>query len=213
LNLFLNLFFGLKFILAANSHSKSQSSSQESGAGMVMLMDETMLIKAASKFDRHSLRIIFDSYSPVVYKYALRLCHDSIEADNIVGDVFALLLEQLAKGRGPNTNLRSYLFQTTYHLIVDQARARRHTTQLDVADFQGGHDSPVALQAEDDVTIDAITNTMSTELSHDQRYILILRFIEGFSVHETAKIVGKSTNNVKVIQNRALGKLRRIFHD
>ena len=175
-------------------------------------MDEAKLLKAASKFDQDSLRIIFDSYSPVVYKYALHLCHDTMEADNVVGDVFALLLEQLANGKGPNTNLRSYLFQITYHVIVDQARARRHTTQLEVADFRGEHGSTVALQAEQDTTLDAIINAMSTELSHDQRHILVLRFVEGFSVHETAEIVGKSTNNVKVIQNRALGKLRLILN-
>jgi len=175
-------------------------------------MDEAKLLKAASKFDQDSLRIIFDSYSPVVYKYALHLCHDAMGADHVVGDVFALLLEQFAKGKGPNTNLRSYLFQTTYHVIVDQARDGQHTTQLEVADFRGQHDSTVALKAEEDTALDTIINVISTELNHDQRSILFLRFVEGFSVHETAEIVGKSANNVKVIQNRALGKLRQILN-
>jgi RNA polymerase sigma-70 factor, ECF subfamily len=175
-------------------------------------MDEVKLLKAASKFDQEALRIIFDSYSPAVYKYALRLCRDTIEADNVVGDVFALLLEQLANGKGPNTNLRSYLFQITYHVIVNQARDRRHTTQLEVADFRGEHVSPVALQAEDDAALDTIINAISTGLSPDQSQILVLRFVEGFSVQETAEIVHKSVNNVKVIQNRALEKLRQILN-
>ena len=98
-------------------------------------MDEARLLMAARMFDQDALKTIFDSYAPVIYKYALRLCHVVIEADNIVGDVFALFLEQLAKGKGPTTNLRAYLFQIAYHVIVDQARDRRHTTQLDVADF------------------------------------------------------------------------------
>jgi RNA polymerase sigma-70 factor (ECF subfamily) len=175
-------------------------------------MDEVELLKAASRFDQEALRIIFDSYSPAVYKYALRLCSDTIEADNIVGDVFALLLEQLAKGKGPNTNLRSYLFQITYHVVVDQARDRQHITQLEVADFRGEHASPVALQAEDDAALDTIINAISTGLSPDQSQILILRFVEGFNVQETAEIVRKSVNNVKVIQSRALEKLRQILN-
>jgi RNA polymerase sigma-70 factor (ECF subfamily) len=175
-------------------------------------MDEARLLMAARMFDQDALKTIFDSYAPVIYKYALRLCHVVIEADNIVGDVFALFLEQLAKGKGPTTNLRAYLFQIAYHVIVDQARDRRHTTQLDVADFRGEYASPVVLQAEENATLDIIINVMYTELSHDQSHILILRFVEGFSIHETAEIVHKSINNVKVIQNRALKKLRKILN-
>jgi RNA polymerase sigma factor (sigma-70 family) len=43
----------------------------------------------------------------------------------------------------------------------------------------------------------------------DQRHVIILRFLEGFSVHETAVIIGKEESNVKVIQNRAIAALRR----
>lgn len=174
-------------------------------------MNEADLLKAARQFEPDALRIIFDSYSPAVYKYALRLCHDTMEADNIVGDVFALLLEQLAQGKGPQTNLRSYLFQITYHTIVDRARDMRHISSLELADFRGERGSSVAIQAEEDAALDALIDAMQTELSADQRHVLVLRFVEGFSIRETAEIVGKSVANVKVIQNRGLEKLRRVL--
>ena len=72
-----------------------------------MTNDGVTLLKAAQKLDEDALTTIFDSYAPAIYKYALRLCHDPIEADNIVGDVFSQLLEQFAGGKGPRTNLRS----------------------------------------------------------------------------------------------------------
>jgi RNA polymerase sigma-70 factor, ECF subfamily len=175
-------------------------------------MDEAKLLKAAKKFDQEALQIIFDTYSPAIYKYALRLCHDSIEADNFVGDVFALLLEQFADAKGPNTNLRSYMFQITYHVIVDQARNRRHISPLELADFQGENDSPVALQAEKDAALETLISAMTSELNPDQFHVLSLRFMEGFSVRETADIIGKSVNNVKVIQNRAIEKLRQALN-
>jgi DNA-directed RNA polymerase specialized sigma24 family protein len=76
------------------------------------------LLKAAQKLDEEALTAIFDQFAPAIYKYTLRLCHDQIVADNIVGDVFAQLLEQFGAGKGPRTNLRSYLYQTAYHLVV-----------------------------------------------------------------------------------------------
>ena len=64
----------------------------------------------------------------------MQLGHDPTLADHIVGDVFAKLLEQLASGTGPKTNLRSYLYQTTYHLMIDRGRSLHRIAPLEVAD-------------------------------------------------------------------------------
>ena len=53
---------------------------------------------AARNIDRDALIAIFDQYSPVLYRYSLRLCADPIVADQIVGDVFSRYLEQVAVG-------------------------------------------------------------------------------------------------------------------
>jgi RNA polymerase sigma-70 factor (ECF subfamily) len=50
---------------------------------------------------------------------------------------------------------------------------------------------------------------MNTELTEDQRHVIILRFLEDFSLKETAEIIGKEVNNIKVIQNRGIAKLRK----
>jgi len=46
-------------------------------------------------------------------------------------------------------------------------------------------------------------------LTEDQRHVIVLRFLEGFSLRETADIIGKQVYNVKVIQNRGIVKLRK----
>ena len=38
--------------------------------------------------------------------------------------------------------------------------------------------------------------------------MIVLRFQEGFSLKETAEIVGKKVNAVKALQNRAMSRLR-----
>jgi RNA polymerase sigma-70 factor, ECF subfamily len=50
---------------------------------------------------------------------------------------------------------------------------------------------------------------MNTDLTEDQRHVIILRFLEDFSLKETAEIIGKEVNNIKVIQNRGIAKLRK----
>ena len=117
------------------------------------MTDTISLLKAAQKLDEQALTAIFDQYAPAIYKYTLRLCHDPILADNIVGDVFAQLLEQFAAGKGPRTNLRSYLYQTAYHLVVDRSHDSKHTAPLEVAvdTYEKGQITPTQTQIEERV--------------------------------------------------------------
>ena len=170
---------------------------------------ELPLLEAARSMNREALVEIFDLYSSALYNYALRLCNDPLKADHIVGDVFAKLLDQWSTGNGPSTNLRSYLYETTYHLIVDEARHSHRQAPLEVIDFllNDGYSTLVSL--ENRMLFDAVIMAIKKDLTEDQRHVIILRFLEGFSLRETADIMGKEVYNVKVIQNRGVAKLRK----
>ena len=175
------------------------------------MKDETALIAAASSLDRDALAAIFEDYAPAIYKYLLRLGVYPLEADQVVGDVFARLLEKLAEGKGPRKNLRSYLFQTAYHLVVDHARERQRIAPLDVADTLKEEKQPVQAQTEEKMLLDTLASAMEHELTEDQRTVLVLRFQEEFSLQETADIIGKNVNAVKALQNRGINKLREFL--
>jgi RNA polymerase sigma-70 factor (ECF subfamily) len=174
----------------------------------VRMEAEMNLLEAAKDMDQEALIKIFDLYSSSLYNYALRLCNDPLEADQVVGDVFAKLLEQLSMGHGPSTNLRSYLYETTYHLIVDKSRYSRREAPLEAVEFR--HDGYSTLASlEDRMMFDTVILAIKRDLTEDQRHVIILRFLEGFSLRETADIIGKEVYNVKVIQNRGVAKLRK----
>jgi RNA polymerase sigma-70 factor (ECF subfamily) len=173
--------------------------------------NDATLLDAAKQMDRESLVRIFDVYAPALYNYAYRLCNDALMADNIVGDVFAKLLDHLSAGRGPSSNLRSYLYEIAYHLVVDEARFAHRAAPLDSADLLPQNTNSMHLSVEDRAMIKIMQQAIINNLTDDQRHVIILRFLEGFSVKETALIVGKSISNVKVIQNRAIAALRRVL--
>ena len=170
---------------------------------------EIPLLEAARNMDREALIEVFDLYSSSLYNYALRLCSDPLRADHIVGDVFAKLLDQWSAGRGPSTNLRSYLYETTYHLVVDEARFSHREAPLEAVDFLRHDGHAAAVNLENRMLFDAIISAIKKDLTEDQRHVIILRFLEGFSLRETADIMGKEVYNIKVIQNRGVAKLRK----
>ena len=174
---------------------------------------DTTLLVAAKNMNKEALTVIFDLYSAALYNYAFRLCNDRLAADHIVGDVFVKLLDQLAAGKGPQTNLRSYLYQMTYHLIVDEARFSHHNAPLEVIDYVQRNGSFSSQSLENQILFDIVVGAIGNDLTGDQRHVIILRFLEGFSLRETADIIGKEVYNVKVIQNRGIAKLRKALGD
>ena len=172
---------------------------------------DSTLLDAAKQMDRDALIKIFDVYSPALYNYAFRLCNDALMADYIVGDVFAKLLEHLSAGRGPSTNLRSYLYEIAYHLVVDESRYSQRAAPVEVVDLVPQYVNSINITVEDRVLFKTILQAIRNDLTDDQRHVIILRFLEGFSVKETAAIIGKEINNVKVIQNRAIAALRKVL--
>jgi RNA polymerase sigma-70 factor (ECF subfamily) len=173
---------------------------------------DSRLLDAARQMNQEALIKIFDLYSSALYNYALRICNDPLEADHIVGDVFARLLEQLSAGNGPSTNLRSYLYETTYHLIIDKARHSRREAPLETAEFLRRDGQSAITRLEDRILFENVIRLIKNQLTEDQRHVIVLRFLEGFSLRETADIIGKEVYNVKVIQNRGVAKLRKALN-
>lgn len=173
------------------------------------MRSNSAILDDARKMDREALAAIFDQYAPALFKFALRFCSDVQVADQVVGDTFFKLLEHLSAGSGPKSNLRSYLFETAYHLLVDEVRYSQRRIALDALDFHRYDDQPVHIHSEQQIFYESVSQAIEKELTDYQRHVIILRFFEGFSLGETAAILGKSINVVKAAQHHAVGKLRR----
>ena len=171
---------------------------------------DTNLLNAARRMNGEALVKIFDLYSSALYQYALRLCGDSVLADHIVGDVFAKLLDQLAAGYGPRTNLRSYLYEITYHRMIDETRYSKRRAPLEAV-LHRQEPGSAFLNLEDQMMFQEVLHALQHTLTSDQRHVIVLRFLEEFNLRETAAIMGKTVEHIKVIQSRALAKLRLVL--
>jgi RNA polymerase sigma-70 factor, ECF subfamily len=167
------------------------------------------LLNAARRMEGEALAEVFDEFSPALHKYVQRSFSDPCLADNIVGDVFARLLDLFSCGKGPNANLRSYLFTATQNLLVDQIRYLRRRASLEVADALETDGMPAHLQSENAILLETIAQAIQEQLTEYQRQVIVLRFLEGYSLRETADLLGKSVNLVKAAQNRAVTTLRQ----
>jgi RNA polymerase sigma-70 factor (ECF subfamily) len=178
----------------------------------VPMKTDRTLLHATGTPDKDALVKVFDLYSAALYNYALRLTGDRVMADHVVGDVFVKLLDQLSSGNGPKVNLRSYLFETAYHLIIDEVRASRRTVPLEVAVWLRPDPYSSMVGLDDRIMFEVVLGAIQRDLTDDQRQVVILRFLEEFNLRETASIMGITVANVKVLQNRAIARIRQVLN-
>lgn len=170
-------------------------------------LEEKALIASARNMNQDALVRIFDLYSLPLYNYALRLSRDPLLADHVVGDTFAKLLDQLSLGKEPSTSLRSYLYESVYNLVMEQVRVERHEAPSKTVDLNKESSSIKNLELR--LLFEAVVLAIKGQLTEDQRHVIILRFLEGFSLDETSEILGKDSSNTTEISQRGFARLKK----
>jgi RNA polymerase sigma-70 factor (ECF subfamily) len=173
------------------------------------LTTASALLKKAQEWDSQALGEIHDRYYARVYRYVFFRVGDEALAEDIASEVFVRLLAAL-RANQTITNLTGWLFGVAAHLVVDHfRRAPREHARLS-EEFRS-----MALtdaEAEANLQLGEIRAAMQ-RLTPDQQNVLTLRFGGGFNLEQTAQLMGKTINAVKVLQFRATAALRRLLNE
>ncbi len=176
-----------------------------------MSKPETDRLVAARRLEEDALEAIYDAFSDELYRYAYRLIGDQQAAEDLVAETFYRFLRALHGGGGPREHLRAYLYRVAHNLAVDGHR-RGHGEVL------GLPENVAALPSEDDPSSAAERNIQAEaaraalwRLAPEQRQVIVLKFLQGWSNREISSAIEKSVGAVKALQHRGLNALRRMF--
>lgn len=176
---------------------------------MIVPNEHDLLVKAG-EFDLDSLGIIYDAYSPGLYRYASRLLGDTNLAEECVADTFARYLKALRIGHGPTDQLQAYLYRIAHNWITDFYR--RHSpllVELDETLEMADQEKP------ENRIIESLERQQIQHairmLTPDQRQVVALRFLENWTNEEVALTMQRPVGAVKALQHRALAALRSFF--
>lgn len=166
------------------------------------------LLKKASRMDLQALAEIYDQYSPRVYRYALRQLGDTALAEDCVAETFSRFLKALSRGGGPKKYLQAYLFRTAHNWISDHFRRKKpEFVSLD----PDSHVDPSPRPEQEAVSRSEQRRVRAAlaRLTPEQRQVVVLKFLEGWSNQDIAVTMDKTVGAVKALQNRALSGLKR----
>lgn len=155
----------------------------------------------------HEGHEIYARYAPLLYRFALRLCGNAADAEDLVADTFVRLWA--APGRLRHETVKAYLFTILRNLYLSRrVRARRETSLTDleetVADVSDAPDE----RAETRIRVERLAFHVS-ELSLEDQRLLHMRGAEGLSYGEIAETLGLSTGAARVRVHRLRAQLTK----
>ena len=166
-------------------------------------------MQRARQFEQAALGEIYDSFSPGVYRYALRLLGDAGLAEDCVADTFLRYLQALRAGGGPQDHLQAYLYRIAHNWITDQYR-RQPLPPLPLLDELVSKEEDLLQIAMDHIQKTQVRGALG-RLTPDQRQVIVLKYMEGWENESVALALEKPAGAVKALQHRAIEALRRML--
>ncbi len=129
-------------------------------------------------------------------------------AQDLTADVFQRFLQALDRKQGPDEDLQAWLYRAAHNVVVDHYRRQVHRRQLPLPEqLLDGQVDP-ARSAEINISAEKVREGLLC-LTPDQRQVITLKFLAGFSNKEVAAVMNKPIGAVKSLQHRGLAALQR----
>jgi len=174
---------------------------------------------AATGADEAAFEQLFERHRRQVARIAGRFFSQREQIEEIIQDSFTKAYFALKTYHGTHeASFRAWLTQITINTCYDHLRRARRRPEHAVEDFNDdeAHEFSGQLRAAaSDVESALVSRDLAVKLlarlSADDRLVLTLLDVEGFSVAEIAKMTSWSISKVKVRAHRARAHLRRVM--
>jgi len=170
------------------------------------------LVELARGGDAEAFGQLYDHYHTSVYRFLYYRVGSVALAEDLTSETFFRALRSMGSFRWQGKDFGAWLMTIARNLTADHYKAGR--TRLEYAtEDMGAHDS--ATEGPETSVLSSLTNetllTALKELPSEQQECLIMRFLQGLSIAETAKVLGRSDGAVKQLQLRGVRNLAKLL--
>ncbi|GAA1599186.1 ECF subfamily RNA polymerase sigma factor, BldN family [Actinoplanes couchii] len=176
------------------------------------------LVERAQAGEAEAFGLIYDRYVDTVFRFVYFRVGNRQLAEDLTSDTFLRALKRIGSFTWQGRDLGAWLVTIARNLVADHFKSGRYRLEVTTGDVldadredRGPEGSP------ESAVVDHITNvallTAVKQLNPEQQECIVLRFLQGFSVAETAQTMGKNEGAIKALQYRAVRALNRLLPD
>lgn len=185
------------------------TSSEESEADRTRLI---ALVELARGGDADAFGLLYDHYQGSVYRFLFYRTRSAPLAEDLTSETFFRALRSMQNFRWQGKDFGAWLMTIARNLATDHFKAGRTRLEMTTEDM-GQHDD--ATEGPEAAVLATLTNEILlqalTELPDEQRDCLVMRFLQGMSIAETAAVLGRSDGAVKQLQLRGVRNLAKLM--
>lgn len=147
---------------------------------------------------------VYRSLAPAVLGYlrAQRIA----DAEDLLHEVFLQVARDLGSFEGDDDKLRSWVFAIARNRLIDSRRRAAVRPQKAEGDMPDIGYLDRGLEGTDEALIAACS-----QLTDDQREVIVLRFVGDLPLGEVARLTGRRVGAVKRLQARGLARLEELL--
>jgi RNA polymerase sigma-70 factor, ECF subfamily len=170
------------------------------------------LVEAAQRGDTEAFGQLYDRYVDVVHRYAYARLGDRTLAEDVTSETFLRALRRIGTVSYRGRDVGAWFVTIARNLVLDHVKSGRNRYEVVSGD-------PIEPQRTAEGPEPAVLRRLSSEavlrcvrqLPPDQQECVVLRFLQGLSVAETAAAMNRNTGAVKALQHRALRRLQGLL--
>lgn len=170
------------------------------------------LVELARGGDSDAFGMLYDHYQGSVYRFLYYRVGSQALAEDLTSETFFRALRSMSSFRWQGKDFGAWLMTIARNLTTDHFKAGRTRLEMATEDMSP-HDS--ATDGPENAVLATLTNeallTALKKLPAEQQECLIMRFLQGLSIAETAKVLGRSDGAVKQLQLRGVRNLAKLM--
>lgn len=172
------------------------------------------LVELARSGDKDAFGLLFDHYQGSVYRFLFYRTRSSQLAEDLTSETFFRALRSMNNFRWQGKDFGAWLMTIARNLCTDHFKAGRTRLEMTTEDMSAHDDTTEGPEVS---VLASLTNELLMKalkkLPEEQRDCLIMRFLQGLSIAETAEILGRSDGAVKQLQLRGVRNLAKLIPD
>lgn len=176
--------------------------------------DTRELVRRAQEGSGEAFGQLYDRYVSTVYRYVYYRVNDRALAEDFTSETFLRALRRIGSFTYQGRDIGAWLVTIARNIVLDHVKSARNRLEFSTADTVESREHVQSTEA-------AVLETLTAErlmsavdmLGDEQRECVVLRFIQGLSLSETAAAMDKNDGAVKALQHRAVRKLAELLGD
>ena len=172
------------------------------------------LVQRAQAGDAEAFGELYDRYVDQVYRYIAYRVGSRQLAEDLTSETFLRALRRISSFTWQGRDVGAWFVTIARNLIADHYKSGRYRLELTTDDVTASGAAP-AVDGPEDAVLASLQNTVVLQavrqLGAEQQECIVLRFLQGMSVTETAQIMGKNEGAIKALQYRAIRTLGRLL--